>query len=422
MNFEITDIYIFDLDGVLVQPNGYRQALRDTILDWVSKMGIDMPIAPGETEIAYLESQGVTSEWDMIPFTLALIIERWMSVHPDVDLPEDFEAALRIMHSLDGNEEMQPDFMRAYHGFGMLRVTGKPLVEGLLEQRDNPWMVERFPRLRTHPLLDYLFSGTRDLRHHLPNRDFQVRVLGSEIFEQTFGISAPFMVSPYLSTRDIPLADPEALHALLSKEQNAAAIMTARPCRPPRPPLSSQVGYSPEAEIAVSLLGLEHVPLMGHGALMYVSEPWGIHAERLLKPSPFQALAAFMAALKGNVLNGLLWAYRVFGKSEVGINPLLEDLGAEGDHRIRLPERICLHVFEDSPVGVQACLGAAEILRSLGCQIIFQAWGIAHQPAKVEALKRLGAQVFEDVNQALEMALGQGNHKKRAPVLDSTDS
>jgi len=422
MGYEVTDIYIFDLDGVLVQPNGYRQALRDTILDWVSKMGINKPIAPTEVEIAFLESQGVTSEWDMIPLTLALIIERWMALHPDARLPGNFEAALRIMRSLNRNEGVHPDFMHAYHGFGALRVAGKPLVEGLLEQRDSPWMIERFPQLRNHPLLDYLFTGTRDLTHHLPNRDFQVRVLGSDIFEKTFAVPAPFNVSPYLATRDLPLADSKLLQALLSEERNAAAIMTARPSQAPFPSSSLQVGYSPEAEIAVSLLGLEHVPLMGHGALTFAAEHWGILAERLLKPSPFQALAAFMAALKRNVLEGLLWAYQVFGKNELGINPLLEGLSAQGDHTARLPEHIRLHVFEDSPVGVQACLGAADILRAMGCQVAFQAWGIAHHPAKVEALKRLGARVFDDVNQALEVALEQRDHKKRAPVLDSTGS
>lgn len=410
-------VYLFDLDGVLIQPGGYRRALRDTINDWASRMGLAQDLAPAEEEIAILEAQGVTSEWDMIPFSLALIIEAWWEIHPSIDLPGDLLQAVATMAQSTRNDTKRPEFHWAFKALGDQRIIGYPLVEGLLLRKEDPWVRERFSRLSRHPLLEVLFSSTRDILKHLPNRDFQVRVLGSQTFEATYHLGAPFATPSYLATWDRPLADKALLNEILQRGDGLGAVITARPSRSPLPSTSRQVGYSPEAEIAVGVIELDGVPVIGHGALTYVAEHLGIHAEQLLKPSPFQALAAIMAALSGDALMGLLWAYQVYGRSSWGANAYLDALVEEHRSRFpRLPSGLTVHIFEDSPIGIQASRRSTQILSELGCQVDLHAWGISHQPAKIQALVAQGAQVFPEVNQALEAVLARRNHRNRAPV------
>ncbi len=410
-------IYLFDLDGVLIQPGGYRRALRDTINDWAGRMGLEQDLAPNEEEIAILEAQGVTSEWDMIPFSLALIIEAWWETHPDINLPGDLLQAVATMERCTRNGMKRPEFHWAFTAWGDQRIVGCPLVEGLLLRKEDPWVRERFPRLVGHPLLEILFSSTRDIFKHLPNRDFQVRVLGSQTFEATYHLEAPFATPSYLAAWDRPLADKGLLNEVLQRGGGLGAVITARPSRSPLPSPSRQVGYSPEAEIAVDLIELDGVPVIGHGALTYIAEHLGIHAEQLLKPSPFQALAAIMAALSGDALVGLLWAYQVYGKSSWGTNAYLDALVDEHRSRFpRFPSGLTVHVFEDSPIGIQASRRSAQFLSELGYRVDLQAWGISHQSAKIQALMEQGAQVFPEVNQALEAVLARRNHRKRAPV------
>ncbi|KPL84528.1 hypothetical protein SE15_05450 [Thermanaerothrix daxensis] len=423
MGSESRSVYLFDLDGVLVQPGGYRQALRDTLNDWAARMGLSPAFAPSEEEIAILEAQGVTSEWDMIPFSLALIIEAWWDLHPGVVLSADLNQTLAIMRQATHHLVARPVFGQAYDGLGNKRIEGYPLVEGLLLQKDSPWVRERFPRLSHHPLLETLFSSTRDILRHLPNRDFQTRVLGSHLFEETYHTKAPFDSVPYLAVWDRVLVEKRILGELLHDEDGVGAVITARPSRPPLNPPRIRVGYSPEAEIAVELLGVKDLPIVGHGALTFMAEHMGIHAERLLKPSPFQAMAAIMAALTGDVLTGLLWAYQECGKSEWGKSAYLDRLILKQSMRsCHLPPHLNLHIFEDSPIGIRACQRAAEILREKGCRVDLYAWGISHQPTKIKALSELGAESFTNVNQALEVVLARRNHRKRAPVvgLDSS--
>lgn len=423
MGRESRSIYLFDLDGVLIQPGGYRQALRDTLNDWAARMGLNHTFAPNEDEIAVLEAQGVTSEWDMIPFSLALIIETWWNLHPEITLPADLNRAIDVIRQTTLHSVARPSFGKAYHGLGGKRMEGYPLVEGLLMQKNSSWLQERFPRLSHHPLLEVMFSSTRDIFHHLPNRDFQARVLGSHLFEETYRVKAPFDSASYLEVWDRVLVEKSILAEVLQNGEGGGAVITARPSRPPLSPPYVRVGYSPEAEIAIELLNAPNLPVIGHGALIFVAEYLGIHAECLLKPSPFQALAAIMAALTGDALKGLLWAYQVYARPEWGDNAHLN--GLIDEHSLRsclLPPRLDLHIFEDSPIGIRACQKAAEYLLGLGCQVDLNAWGVSYQPTKRRALEELGAQVFTNINQALEVVLARRNHRKRAPVVGRDSS
>jgi hypothetical protein len=59
-------ILLFDMDGVLVEPRRYRASLQSS-MDFFGKiMGWDF-LYPGEQTIAWFESRGIISEWDIAP-------------------------------------------------------------------------------------------------------------------------------------------------------------------------------------------------------------------------------------------------------------------------------------------------------------------------------------------------------------------
>ncbi len=58
-------------------------------------------------------------------------------------------------------------------------------------------------------------------------------------------------------------------------------------------------GFAPEAELALELIGLPSIPLMAFGKLEYLASQYGLDPAALVKPSPFQALAAMLAAWTG---------------------------------------------------------------------------------------------------------------------------
>jgi hypothetical protein len=73
-----------------------------------------------------------------------------------------------------------------------------------------------------------------------------------------------------------------------------------------------------------------------------------------------------------------------------------------------LPERLTLHIFEDSPTGMAGGIEASRLLAGLGMAVDLLLWGVTAHPEKAAALTRTGASVFPDVNQALLAAIGPG--------------
>ena len=74
-------ILLLDIDGVLVQPAGYRMATEATCQYFLEKGGITNSIS--YTEIYSLfEAQRVTSEWDMVPLTLLMVFNAISEIDP----------------------------------------------------------------------------------------------------------------------------------------------------------------------------------------------------------------------------------------------------------------------------------------------------------------------------------------------------
>jgi hypothetical protein len=397
-----TTILLFDIDDVLVKPLGYRTALRATVTYVAERMGFREIALPWADLIAWFEIRRITSEWDMIPLTLAILLDDLVARQPDLELPANLPQALVFLHS-QGNRsfpenldyrkpidiiaaEIQPG---QFPSETALRLS-QPAADGDagLDERRPP-----FPHLYGHPLLVDLLAETRSVERSLTTRLFQHYCLGSDTFAQTYARAPELETTSYLIQHDRPNLSPEMRQVLLERCTDhaiKAAAYTMRPSLPPREIAGPHPGYSPEAEMALKLVGLPELPLIAFGRVRWLAEQTGVHEEAYLKPSPVQATAALLAALSGDErasLESTLDAQRMHAFLSGFDQPL---------H---------VHVFEDSAGGIEAVRRAAQAISDAGVQTSVYAWGIAAHPQKAAALEHTAAQVFPDINDALRIVL-----------------
>ncbi len=84
----INNFLFFDIDGVLMNPLGYRQATRDTLAHLFSEIGVNNIEIP-ESNFSAFEAQGITSEWDMIPLFLLAWMEKCFDLFTPLKKIED---------------------------------------------------------------------------------------------------------------------------------------------------------------------------------------------------------------------------------------------------------------------------------------------------------------------------------------------
>ncbi|HNT54485.1 MAG TPA: hypothetical protein PKG95_07220 [Anaerolineaceae bacterium] len=396
-----TTLALFDLDGVLIQPGGYQQAVFDTVRFFCHQMGLP-DLAPDQNLLAIFESQGITSEWDQIALCLAAVLDDLAAAsgQPEADT---LEAAISWAQTISWPGG-RVDYRRRFARLQSWVVPGTSPAEAVLAACQRGEAAEVFPALHQHPLLLDLLGSVRNFSKFWPQRVFQAYVLGSRIYAQVYGQASPLNCRAYLGTYDRSLllkSFQAKIIAAQSAGQLQGAIYTARPSLLPADLAAVLPGYAPEAEMAQVLAGLEGLPLVGYGGLRHLSERLGLHPDRLVKPSAAQALAAVGAALGAPVWQALRWAYAFLARTEPDLPPLPGDPPAE----IRLPDALTIHVFEDSPIGILAARRAVEILADVGYTVRLRAWGIATHPAKIQALTAVGAAVHPDINAALGRVL-----------------
>jgi hypothetical protein len=397
MTTENIKILLFDMDGVLVQPGGYGAGADVTLKYFFDKFHLPL-YADDHRMRVWFEAAGVSSEWDMVPITLAVILDRMLGFCPSEHQLETFEQVSRHFEKVVVPETefvfqsivqtLQPHFSR--------QPAPADAVLDLIKSDEGGCL---FSALKKHPgLAGLILRHSRDEGNSAVNRIFQNYVLGDRIFEQVYGRKAEFEAESVLLKHDKPLLSSEWQKKIMQFRQVKKAFpvaYTARPSSAPKEKQDGQLGYSPEAEMALSLLGFETVPVIGYGRLVYTGSVYGMDADSLVKPSPYQALAAVMAAWSGREWEALQWAMDIY-------NNQTQERIASNDE---LPRKFELHVFEDSAGGIRAVNGAAEILQRIGYDVSFFGWGIATVEEKVRALQKTGAPVFEDVNLALHAAL-----------------
>ena len=88
-------LYLLDVDGVLVGGTGYLDALVDTVAHFSRAMGVgELPLT--EKEVRIFELNGLTSEWDSGAACVAALLLERLRTDP-FSLPPDWPAALAAL-------------------------------------------------------------------------------------------------------------------------------------------------------------------------------------------------------------------------------------------------------------------------------------------------------------------------------------
>ena len=372
----MTKILLLDIDGVLVHHGGYRAALHATLNHFAGLMGLahfDFP----EEKLAELEKRGIFSEWDMVPILLASLWDDILSRRPVLDLtPELSSAAVEIGRHMNG------------HVPGEISVPEIELTPGQYPA-ESALLNGCFPSIPID-LRTRLLHDSRNVAYSQTTRLFQQYALGSQVFFETYDLAPELETESFLFTHDRSYLN-DAIRARLRQSGFLLAALTARPSAPPREVDDSHLGYSPEAEIALKLVGLSDMPLIGFGRLHYLALQRGLDAGALIKPSPVHALAAIAAALTGNEWAALQSACDWYQTGQIK--------GALAE----LPRSFELLVVEDTLGGIRSALSAAEILGGAGFDVTVRAFGLTSaSAAKAAAFEAVRVPHFADWETLIE--------------------
>lgn len=379
-------LFLFDLDGVLVYPGGYKAALCATVDHFAAQMG-QQPVELKLDEIAEFEACGITNEWDSSAMCAAMMVIDALLHRPELDM-DDIEATLQAIRS-DGAGIERPDFATLARSVSMRTPHGAPPTETIDQ------VVRERAGGRFGAILDRLLCDIYSLQTPT-TRILQHFTLGSERFRQTYGLEPEIDSQSMLITHDRPLISREMRQRLLGRIEPGKpgmAIYTARPSLPPpgTQPTDTRGAYSPEANLAMELLDLPvHVPLIASGSMTWLAAMRGKVPADYIKPSPVQALAAIGAARSGEVIDALEAAAR-----------LVEEDRLDGPLSLLVNEPTRVVVFEDARGGIQATQRAVELLSRAGLPVTCEAVGVAEEATKRQALDEVADRIVSNVNQGL---------------------
>jgi hypothetical protein len=390
-------LFLFDVDSVLVEANGYLKALQDTVAHFSRQMGVGAH-PPTEAEVRALEAHGLTSEWDSAPTCVAALLVERLRRDPTVTLPNDWAETLTTL-AAHPFPLPHPDYADLARRVGE-RMSNQP--GAAQAARAVLWEdVLATPNLEPHhsaldALLDTLLGRTHDFYRAPITRHFQHLVIGSQGVRQTYNVAPDFESTAYLQEYDRPLLAAD-VRVRLCKAVEAKvvriALYTARPSLPPADANVAANGYSPEAEMARSLVGLDDYPLIGLGRVHWLAQKANQRGDHLVKPSPVQALAAIGAAQSGQEATALEAALALHQDSKLG--PPLTALGAA-----------TVHVFEDSPGGIDAVRHAVEALQAAGLDVAWKPHGITPADGpKAKAMVARSVPTYPSINEAIAIAL-----------------
>ncbi len=385
-------VFLLDIDGVLVNPGGYRKATQAT-LDWFTRrMGI-ASVTLTEEILSQFEAQNISSEFDIVPLCLAEIFDELLALYPKLQLPGDLNQACDQVCAA-GVILPQVDFIAMAARVSRAFRSGGFPSEVALEANQVGSSEPPFPHLRSHPLLEIILNHTRDVRLSPVTRLFQQFVLGSEAYQVSYGLPAEFETDSLLRAFDRPLLDRELAESLkefwVSGKLDLVAY-TGRPSALCDGTINPLLPYSPEANLALEVVGLTGIPLVGLGQTYRLAELTGGIPDELGKPSLISALGAIGAAVTRDGLTALLAAESWITRGESGFFE-------------RLPA-LDIHLFEDTAGSIGFTHQAAEMLVDLGISTHFHAWGIACTATKIAALQAAGAEIREDINFGIRAAM-----------------
>ncbi len=374
-------IFLFDMDGVLLESQGYHRALRETVRRMALALGFeDSTVSPDE--IAAFEAGGISSEWDEAAIITAVLLEKVWEAEPDRGLPNSLAGPV----SIAPNPRPLPKFL------DLARSLSTPAMLPLhpLERAARIFFRKKGRTSGQEQILHDLILGARMADLSLTHRTFQELVLGSEVFSQTYDFPPEHDCESYLLKYDHSnLAEGSQISRLqewISPPGKSAAVITSRPSKAP-PGIFS----TPEAELGARLVGLDGIPILGWGGMLWLGLRTHINPQSFLKPSPVHALAGMRMAL---------------GASQ---EPALTEAADLAENGIAATEWEKFHeaevsVFEDTPGGIKSLQSASQVLKKMGIPIKTRCYGIARERIKVKALEACSAVIFPSLVEALEAA------------------
>jgi phosphoglycolate phosphatase-like HAD superfamily hydrolase len=391
------NLWLFDLDGVLIHPGGYREALRRTVAHFSQAAGYAQRRL-AEPTIEAFEAQGVTCEWDIAGICLAADIFTLWRANPALPLPADLDACLETLHSAD-LARPEPDYANWARQVGALGGETPSASAVKLFRHEAGRAGGDLARVgEFEAVLDLILGHPREFTQSPVMRYFQQFTLGSRAYEAQYRFRPVLETPSLLSELDRPAISAAArdrILALKKEKRIHSAIITARPSRP-QSAGEDTFDYPPEAEIAREVVGLEALPLAGAGQMQWLARRHGQTVDAYLKPNPVHALAAIGLAL-GGAETAALEAARTFVE-DGKIGPPLDRLSLE---------KTDIFVFEDSPTGVVGTQSAVDLLARKHLAIRVGFLGISSGSEKRAALLSLGAEVFDSTDDALEMVWGK---------------
>ncbi|NMB54163.1 MAG: hypothetical protein GYA15_05630 [Leptolinea sp.] len=381
-------ILLFDMDGVLVEPRRYRASLQSTMDYFGRIMGWDS-LYPGESTIAWFESRGIISEWDIAPVYIAGVIEAVLEANTYMTIPNDL---LTFCEMVKRARISKPEFdVETILGqLPGLKKSGFAYCDMVLYLVESGPARAVFSRLAGTPLLDDILQHSRNVHLNLITRVFQEVFLGENAFENSFHLPAICFDRNTERIVDRPLITSDWNSALKKRWQDGLvdmAIFTARPSAQDYPPGEGRIEFSPEADIIVNQLGWQRIPMIGLGQLQYAADQLGCLSVELMKPSPVHILGAIGMAVTRDLLGSIQAGWNLLNDKPTTFYDSFSELD--------------IHVFEDSPVGVRSADKAVDLLDIQGVSAWLTKWGISTDANKVKELQKLDAQIVSTVNEAL---------------------
>jgi hypothetical protein len=381
-------VLLFDVDGVLIHPRGYKEALRAT-LDRIAEMMGQPPIAISDDEMSVFESLHLTNEWDSAAMVTAALLIDVLNAQPDVcreTLDETLQAIREAGISVPRRDLSA--LARECMGAHQHDVLPSQTVHAILRSHTHE---------SAYPILDEVLRDIYSWRSPT-TCILQHYTLGSKGFVETYGEPPQFETDSYLAQYDKPNIRPETssrlLHRLTDPDWHAV-IFTARSSRWPADYVNGHDGnnhlYPPEGDLVVELLGFSgHIPMIASGRLAWLATRRGRGIADYVKPSPVHALAAIGAAVSGRESAALEAAADLMEH-----NQLTGPLAALSDGKTQVI------VFEDSSGGIRSTREAVEILQRAGVDAHAEAVGVSPHPAKQETLNKIADRVVNNINEAL---------------------
>ncbi len=378
-------LILFDVDGVLIYPKAYKEAMIDSV-NWCADQMGQSPVDLTLDEIHQFEANSITNEWESLPMCVSLLVFDAVQQDPSIigsTIQETFDNICTTNMKLT-----RPDFAAFADEVGASQNGDRLAAHTagrLLKARSQP---------EIHHIFDAFFGDVFDI--NTPTTQlFQTHTLGSTGFESTYGFSAVFEGDSYLLTRDTAHITEENINLLQQRDENVT-IYTARPGTAPidldieAQALVNPLQHPPEADYGAQLLGMTDYPLISGGRVAWLATSTGKHMSAYIKPSPVQALAAIGAAQTGYETLSLQAAVNFYEAKRV-----------EGPLEVVSQFDTTVIVFEDSTGGIQAVADAVNLLRQAGFNIKIESVGVAPEANKKATLSQVATIVVDDVNEGL---------------------